>query len=577
MTAVVRASLLALALLGAFASQGANAQDFERRLPKPPPQPPMPEVAVPPEAPPPAQDATQLVPELKGLVFVNGPGAVQPEGVAPESVAGGIDTRAAPLIATTGASDQLRAYLGRPLTRGDLNTITRLVQEAYRAAERPFVDVSVPPQKVQSGVIQIVVTEYRVGEINVTGNRHFSTDLIRGMGDLEPGDPLTLPRLRKALDGYNRNPFLTVNSIVQPGDTTGTTDVVLEAKDRFPLRVYGGYDNQGVETLGRDEWFVGFNWGNVLGTGQILSYQYTRSFEGRYASHSVSDVIPLSPDDRILLFGAYATQKPFLSSVFDSEGHSAQISGRFVSDLPMPLGVKSSIQFGVDYKRTDNNLEFLGFRLLDTAVEVFQFPLIFTATIEDRLGQTILENQFVLSPGNITKYNKDEYMRLLVPFSDASYGYDRASITRVTRLPHNFSWIVRGMVQFATGNLPYSEQLAAGGIGSVRGYDPNTALGSEGVMLKTEIDAPAFSVLSKSGQFADQLQLGIFLDYANLWQQRRLPDSPRNADLASIGASLHYTVGRYLDVELELGHQLMHAPFQPDRKTRLAVTVTVGL
>jgi hemolysin activation/secretion protein len=566
----MRTPLLVLALL---AAQAAHAQDFERRLPKPPPKPDTPEVAVPPETPSAAEDATQLVPELKGLVFVTSPDAVRTDGI--DSVpGGGVDTHAVPLL--DGIADQLRARLGQPLTRGDLSAITRLVQQAYRGAERPFVDVSVPPQKVASGVIQIIVTEYRVGEVRVTGNRYFSTGLIRSMGKLEPGQPLTLPRLRKALDDYNQNPFLTVNGVVEPGATLGTSDVVLEAKDRFPLRIYGGYDNQGVPTLGRDEWFAGFNWGNVLGTGQVLSYQYTRSFENRYWSHSASDVIPLDPNNRLLIFGAYATQKPLLAPVFRSEGHSGQLSGRFVHDVPMPLGVRSSFQFGLDYKRTDNNLEFFGFRLLDSAVEVFQFPLIFTATIDDKMGQTVLENQFVISPGNITKYNKDIYMRLLVPFSDASYGYDRASITRITRLPYKFAWILRGMVQFATGNLPYSEQLAAGGIGSVRGYDPNAALGSEGVMLKSEIDTPAFSLFAKDGKFADQLQFGLFLDYANLWQQRRIPDSPRNAELASIGGNVHYTLGRYLDVEVEVGHQLRRAPFARDRQTRAAVSVTVG-
>ncbi|WP_204310334.1 POTRA domain-containing protein, partial [Enterobacter cloacae] len=66
------------------------------------------------------------------------------------------------------------SYLGRPLTRAGLNAIARLVRDAYRAAEQPFLEVSVPPQNVQSGVVQFVVTPYRVGEIRVTGNKHFS-------------------------------------------------------------------------------------------------------------------------------------------------------------------------------------------------------------------------------------------------------------------------------------------------------------------------------------------------------------------------------------------------------------------
>ncbi|WP_165912098.1 ShlB/FhaC/HecB family hemolysin secretion/activation protein [Novosphingobium sp. PhB165] len=554
----------------------AHAQDFERRMPKQPPNQPAPEVPTPPAPAASADDATQILPVLRGLVFVNGPAGLQPAGIAADGASSGVEVRGLPLLANPAFDAAMRPYLNRPLTRGDLNAIVRVVQDAYRTGDHPFVDVGVPPQNVQSGVVQVVVTEYRVGAIDVTGNRHFSSNLIRGMSDLRTGEVLTLPRLREALDDYNQNPFLTVDGVVRPGQETGTTDLVLEAHDRLPVRVYAGYDNQGVPTLGRDEWFVGFNWGNVLGTGQILSYQFTRSFKGEYTSHSASDVIPITPDDRLMIFGAYAIQKPEFSDLFNSEGHSGQVSARFVHNMRGPGTVRTSIQVGIDYKRANSNLEFLGFRLLDSAVEVFQVPVIFTGTINDRHGQTVLENQTVISPGNVTSHNTDADLQQLVPYGKATYAYDRISITRTTYLPHGINWVVRGMAQFATSNLPYSEQLSAGGLGSVRGYDPNAALGSQGFLAKTELNSPAFHLLAKSGQFEDQMQLGVFVDYGKVWQQRRLPDSPKNAELVSVGAKAHYTVGRYLDLELDLGQQLKKAPFADSKETRLAMVATIG-
>lgn len=574
--ALVAAGVGTLSLVSGLGFERAQAQDFERRLPKQPPNQPVPEVPAPPPEAATADDATQILPVLRGLVFVNGTGALQPAGIAAEGAANGVDVRQLPLLGTPAFDAAVRPYLGRPLTRGDLNAIVRIVQNTYRTGEHPFVDVGAPPQNVQSGVLQIVVTEYRVGAIEVTGNKHFSTRLIQGMSDLKSGETLTLPRLRQALDDYNQNPFLTVDGVVRPGQATGTTDLVLEAHDRLPVRVYGGYDNQGVPTLGRDEWFAGFNWGNVLGTGQILSYQFTRSFTGDYTSHSASDVIPITPNDKLMIFGAYAIQKPEFSDLFNSEGHSGQVSGRFIHNMRGPGTVRTSIQVGIDYKRANSNLEFLGFRLLDTAVEVFQIPVIFTGTIDDRHGQTVLENQTVISPGNVTGHNTDADLQQLVPYAKATYAYDRISITRTTYFPYGINWVVRGMAQFATSNLPFSEQLSAGGLGSVRGYDPNAALGSQGVLAKTELNSPAFHLISSSGQFADQIQFGVFFDYGNVWQHRRLPDSPKNAELASVGAKVHYTLGRYLDVEADLGHQLMKAPFQTNKDTRLAVVATVG-
>ncbi|WHO40349.1 ShlB/FhaC/HecB family hemolysin secretion/activation protein [Sphingobium sp. AP49] len=565
---------LACASVGALIAMPAAAQDFRRVVPKLPPATPPTPVTVPDEAVPTGLDQSVLLSDLKGVVFVNGTAAVQAGGVAPADVPGGVAARDLPLLANADFAARVQPYLGRPLTRADMEAIAQLARDAYRDAEQPFMEVSVPPQNVQSGVVQFVVTPYHVGTVNVTGNRHFSTRLIQGMGDLKPGQPLSLPRMRKALDDYNQNPFLTINAIASPGDSTGATDINLEAKDRFPLRAYAGYDNQGTPLLGRDEWYVGLNWGNVLGSGMILSYQFTRSFEGHYTSHSASNVIPLGPDDRILLFGAYATQQPDLGEIFDSKGHSGQISGRWAHDLPGSDIIKHNIQIGVDYKRTDNNLDFLGFRVLDTAVEVFQIPITYSGTFIDNGGRTVVEATVVFSPGDVTPHNDDASLNQLVPFSNATYGYWRLSATRTTFLGSDVSWVARAMFQGATGNLPYSEQLSGGGIGSVRGYDPNTAMGSEGLILSSEIRSPAFSLLGDKAD--DHLQFGIFADYARLWQRKPYPDLPHADEIASVGFNVNYTVGRYLDLQLQVGQQLMNAPFNDDKKMRASVIATVG-
>lgn len=565
---------VALLLCGALLPVAAQAQDFKRVQPKLPPPSETPTVEVPPEATPPVDNGRVLVPELKGLVFVDGVNAIQAGGMGPETVPDGIAIRGLPLLDDADFAASLRPYLGLPLTQANLDAIGRLARERYRAREHPFVNVSVPPQNVQNGIVQLVVTEYRLGEVTVTGNRHFSSGLIRSMGNLESGETLTTPRLRRALEDYNQNPFLTISAIAKPGSETGLTDIELQARDRAPWRVYGGYDNQGVPTLDRDEWYLGFNWGNVFGQGQTLSYQYTRAFNGRYSSHSASYVAPVDPDNRVILFGAYATQEPRIAPIFRSKGHSGQISGRWAVDLPEWDRIRHSLQAGIDYKRTDNNLEFAGFRILDTAVEIFQYPLIYAASMPDGAGETVLENRLIWSPGNLTKYNTNQAMRQLVPGSSASYVYDRLSLTRTTRLGGGISWVARGMIQVSNHNLPYSEQIGGGGIGGVRGYDTNIALGSEGVMLTTELRSPAVSLFGSS--IRDQFQAGLFVDYAYLRQRTRFADLPRDNELASIGLSLHYTVERYLDLQVEIGQQLERAPFAQDKAMQAAVVATIS-
>ncbi len=289
--------LAALGVAAWLVLSWADAQDFKKVVPSLPAQ-EKPTVTTPPVTDEASQDQTVLAPRLAGVVFVDGLPALRADGLAAGEVSGGVRADGLPVLADEAFLAKIRPLVGQPLTRAGLDQIVRQAREAHRAVGRPFMEIVAPPQNVSSGVIQIVVTEYHVGQVEVVGGRHFSPDLIRRWGDLTPGEVMTLPRFRDALEDYNQNPFATVDAVLSLGAQTGVSDVTLQVEDRSPWRVYAGYDNLGSRTLGRAEWNVGVNWGNAFGTGQILSYQYTRSVSGRYDSHSVSDVIPCAAATR---------------------------------------------------------------------------------------------------------------------------------------------------------------------------------------------------------------------------------------------------------------------------------------
>jgi hemolysin activation/secretion protein len=413
----------------------------------------------------------------------------------------------------------------------------------------------------------------------VQGARHFSPDLIRRTSGLEPGQTLEINHLQGDLDRLNQNPFLTVNAIFRPGAETGETDVILDAKDRLPVRAYAGFDNLGVRSLGVDEFYVGANWGNAWGLGHVLSYQYTRTFTGRYQSHSASYVMPLPWHDRLLIFGSYQTTRPQLPPIFKTEGKSGQVSVRYVTFLPRMKGFTHDLQFGYDFKTTDNNLEFAGIQVFGVRAEVHQFPIIYDASLTDRLGQTAIQNILVFSPGDITNRNTTPILSTLVPGARSNYVYDRVLVTRTTRLPENFASITRLTVQLANHNLPNSEQLGGGGVGSVRGYYSDTALGSKGVLFSQEIRLPPISLtglVDSSSKLGDALQFGAFLDYAHLNQIDPIPNIQNRVNLASVGVNAHYSASRFLDVQFDLGWRLKRVMAAPERGAFGHISVTVG-
>lgn len=567
---------LAAILLACAAAVPAAAQDYERVAPKLPPKEDTPVLAAP-TVEPSSESTAILTPILRGLVFVDGAERLVTSGV--EAPAGGVDTSQVRDLGDPELTAQLAPFIGKPLSLGDLEKIRALALTRMRAQGRPFVDISAAPQNISGGVIQLVVTQYRVGKVKVEGAKYFSEGLIRQTSGLEAGETLALQHLQGDLERLNQNPFLSVNAIFRPGAAPGETDVLLSAKDRLPVRAYAGYDNLGARSLGVDQYYIGANWGNVWGLGHILSYQHTRTFTGRYQSHSASYVAPLPWNDRLLIFGSTQTARPEVPPIFKTTGKSSQVSARYVTFLPRMERFTHDLQFGYDFKTTDNNLEFAGTKVFEVRAELHQFPIIYDAVLSDRLGQTVVQNIFVFSPGNLTNRNSTAILSMLVPGAQADYVYNRVLLTRTTRLPEGIMSVTRFTAQVANHNLPNSEQLGGGGVGSVRGYYSDTALGSKGVLFSQELRLPAFGLMKlidRTSKLGDALQLGVFFDYAHLNQIDPIPNIQNRVILASTGFNAHYSASRYLDVQFDLGWRLKRVMAAPTRGAFGHVSVTVG-
>ena len=580
------ARICALALLLAW-PQAVCAQDYDQVAPRQPTArapAAMPEARAP-EAPPPADPHKLILPRLEGLRFVPSIGDVVKAGVHVT----GLDVAAVPGLKDGEIRQRLAAYIGRPLTLGDLHAIQQAVIGWYRAQHRPLVDVAVPQQDVSTGTVQIVVTRFALGKVEARGNRWFSTAIIRDGITQKTGAPLDLVRLKHDLDWLNRNPFRRVDVQLEKGREIGTTDVIVQTQDRLPLRVFAGLDNTGTRATGLTRWSLGFNYGNLFGLDQQISYQFTASDDlvhhldagsARFMAHAISWVAPLPWHDLIEIFGSYVRQKPDIGPFFGQTGHSGQASIRYIHPLDGPGWLSHELRAGFDFKTTDNNLDFGGIQIFAATQEVDQFSLTYAATEIDSAGVTTLQNDLIYSPGGLTGANTNAAFALSgTSYAKAAYLYDTISLTRATRLPFGASWLMRAKAQWANGNLLPSEQLGAGGEDSVRGYDTRIANGSEGYLLSQELRSPPFSptgLIFGSDGIGDTMQLLAFWDYANVFDPHTQPKSPDRIQLSSVGAGVHYTINRFVDVAFDYGWQLDKLPGASSRHSRANIAITIS-
>ena len=456
-------TILAAGLLAGFLSARAQDQGYNQIAPKPaPPVAPGGQVTTPPLPKAPVNDSRLVLKKLKALVFVPSPEAVDH---------GGREANEPIVLAKVNLPDEtafrklVTPYVGKPFTRGQMNALITSIVVFYRQYDRPIVDVIVPVQKITNGVIQIVILEGKVGEVTVAGNRWFPSGEIRNGLQIQSGDSIRASRMQADLDWINQNPFHSSDLVYEPGRKLGDTNLILQTKDRFPARFYAGYEDSGNAATGFDRYLTGLNWGDAfgLGLGQQLDYQYTTSGNGEgLQAHSGSYMIPLPWHHNLTFFGSYADTKGSIPPLVDLTGTTYQVSGRY--DIPLPiltwpsvLTYRETVGAGFDYKYNKNSLLFGGAPVPGTLYDVDQFVLTYNGAETDVYGQTTVNEQLYLSPGNWGGNNNDAAFNAAHTGATSDYVYNTIVLERLTRLPADFTLVLRGTVQSSNGNLAPSE------------------------------------------------------------------------------------------------------------------------
>jgi hemolysin activation/secretion protein len=578
---------LILALLAVLLPSGAAAQNLRdvlppqlQRQPGADPAAPAPLPAAPAVSP---DGAAVLLPILSGLIFVPEIARIQPAGT---DTPGLTILDLPPLDATFRA--EMDDLIGQPLTEARLNAITQAVIRAYRRADRPLVDAIIPEQDVSSGVVQVAVIEFTVGEIRTEQNSWFSGELLRSYLRLQPGDIVRASAVAEDLALLNTNPFRRVELFYERGRAFGQTDLVLRAPDRLPLRIYGGFDDSGSKSLGTNRLFAGFGYGNLFGLDHQIGYQFTASTDllfdrrdipgrpdgPRFAAHSLAYAIPLPWRDRLQLAALYAETSPWLAETFAQQGFTTQISARYVTQLPRSEEFGQELRLGYDFKRTNNNLAFGGSSVSDNATEIHQMVADYSATVLDERGSTSATLTGVISPGFLSSANDRGAFEASRAGASPRYAYSLLQAERSTRLPQEFTLVLRATGQLASGALLASEQIGLGGATTIRGFENFAVSGDQGYILGAELRAPPSGLLHHLGYAdTDRFQPLLFVESGRVWSRTEQTNGRTSTPLSSVGAGIRYTIDRYLSLRFDVGVQLNDPPDGSPRGTRSHISL----
>ena len=496
-----------------------------------------------------AERSRQILSNLKGVVLVDRPAAVRKRGAKGSGVTADPSVFPASVVATAGR------YLGRPMTFGDLDDLSRDLVLAFRDADRPVVNVVIPEQELTGGVLQVVVVVGRASALKVEGASADLAARMKSGSSIVLGQPVSQSALLDDLRYLNRNPFRNVTALYQPGKAYSDTEVVLKVDQQKPWLVYGGVESRGDRgALGIARPFVDATATNLLGLDEVIGYQFTTGKDiSRLKSHVLSFTVPLMARLQFQATYAHTDNSVSVAGGLEQAGRSDVVGLYLTSPLPYFGNLSHNVRVGAEYKSTNNNQDFGGVRFSTTDATAAHGVVGYFGEIVSSFGVSRFDANLYLSPGGVFGGNSNTAFAGLRVGAKAQYAYARGTFEH--RVDFLQGWRGVGVLtgQIASDALLPSETLLMGGLGSVRGFTNGKVRADSGYVANFTLYTPPVSLLG--GTFPglkDQLRLYGFIDHAQ--GRNRVSSSVDASRVRLTGAGLGVSLDVSNNVSLDVGY-----------------------
>lgn len=449
-------------------------------------------------------------------------------------------------------------HLGKPITLYRINTLAKELIEHYRRCKLPIVDVQIPEQRITGGTLHLVVIESRVGQVRVQPGCYFDCkETSRWIECTQAGRRIYEPHVESDLLWLNQNPFRRVTVDFEKGLAPGTTDVFYQSHEVFPLRGYTGIDDTGVETLNYGRLFAGVTYGNFLGRGGILGYQFTTDQDfSLLKAHSLSYTQPINRSWSSQAYGSWAKVKPQLGFGLNQDGESWQTGWGLVRHLVRNQREQANFSLGIDFKSTNNNLEFAGSTIAGSNADLLQ--LRFGYDHLWRGGCCPLEYRLIrldsfIGPGSgFTSAHNATAFNTIRPGTSPDYIYGRIRLEDSTVLAERFQCVTRLTGQASSERLLFSETLGIGGYDTLRGFDQRQYNADHGWIANFELGPCTARCGCQHNPRSFRPYL--FTDLANGYLDDAQPGEDAHTFAASSGIGMRLNVSDRFSARLDWGY-----------------------
>ncbi len=474
------------------------------------------------------------------------------------------------LISTGTARSVLRRYTGPQCTFSEIEAARAALQQAYADAGYNAVIVSLPAQKLQSGIVLFRVKSPHIGVIHViSGPQYNRANVLRSLPALVVGEIPNMRDINADLALANENPSKYTTVQLSRGEEPDTIAAKASVSGQSPWRTFLTLNNTGNPQTGTFLLGVGMQYANVANRDQVLTLQYTTApgHLGRVNAYGIGYSIPFYRLDGALNFFAGYTNinAGTVGQVFNVTGKGLFMGLHYDQYLQSSQHYQQKLTYGMDYTAYRNNISFLG-TPIGNNVTVHPLSIAYSGRYT---GRRSLFSARLSAVQNIPwgANGGSRAFALNRVGANPDYHLLRLSMDYRHTLWGQWEYRMFGNGQFTTDALVPGAQFGLGGLQSVRGFYDREYTGDSGIQGSLEVYSPSFS--HSLGLPDAVLRAIVFYDAGWTWLNDPQPGDTPYLNISSAGVGLDLVVARNLSFKLDYARVLHAGAFGPYTRNRV--------
>jgi len=447
---------------------------------------------------------------------------------------------------------------GVALTFVQLQQARDAITQRYLEAGYLTSGAYIPEQTLVGGMVQLQVLEGRVSVIDVDGLERLNPDYVRDRLALAAQPPLSTERLLAGLQLLQLDPLIaSIDAELAPGLEPGTNRLTVRVSEANPYQLGLILDNGRSPLVGSQQRRLLAGHINLSGQGDALLVDYANT----NGSNSVDLVYtyPLNARNGTLTLSHGRTSSWILEDDFEVlDVQSSSLYYEITYRQPLLQTPTQEFALGVTLSRQESASVFnpgggeaepfpsLGAGS-DGTTRIT--PLRFTQDYLNRDSTQVLalRSQFSLGTGLLGVTSNP------IP-PDAYFLSWRGQGQWVRLLGPDSLLLLRSEAQLALDPLVPVEQVALGGLESVRGYRQDQLLTDNGIFASAEVRLPVARLDAPATLF----QVVPFVDFGTGWNVDG--SEPVGNLLLSTGLGLNVEMAGGLTARLDYGIPLLNTP-----------------